>query len=507
MTSYIRYAIFLWTCVQFDFRILAFSHVRRIGSSYYSHPSSPMPSQYVLHAVPWKDYPFCAEAFTEITDDIKHCSEISRPSAAVCARRLDKDISAREWMENIEQREGSIHGVGAYSVLRCDVSFPATCRETNHASNYDANFHWNVWGIDFHMDRLCSSYSMLLESQILVRPCSLNDTSGFEGQIQTSGNLIKALLDEAAKSLLEQNTTKQPDPINILESTELHGANRHRTLMLTLLWTPPKHDHITTSNVSRPTVRGHASFAGPSRPSIEDKMPQPISACLSIPKELTPEALALLPRRHVENTPNPTEASVGASAKISSWCRVRRPLEDPSIFKVPGMNVGEVLLVRNSSNAASSNFIESLEILEGLTSNVFVIYTDGTIRSAPATNVLPGYSRHLVMKALLKIDPQLAAYNGPKLIFEDSAPSVQDALAGLWSEVFVTSSIRLLTPVNRIVIPHVKTSHHDSPTEMTTLWQGDRVVQTTKIRSALFRIGLDESSSFRQLVDKFPTKS
>jgi hypothetical protein len=464
-----------------------------------------MPPQYLLQAMPRNDCPFCAEAYTEITKVLNHDSKISNTSSTVHTRRLDRDISAREWMEKIEQYEGSIYGVGAYSVLRCDVSYPATCSETNHVSLSDTrlqdthDFQWNVWGIDVHMDRLCSSYAMLLNSHNPVRPCSLKDESLFEEPRQQSENMIKILLEEAAKSLCEENTSTKSDQSKTAESAELQNqnacVNRHRTLMLTLLWTPPKHDHINTTNHLRPTVRGHASFAGPSRSSIEDQMPKAISACLAIPKELTPEALALLPHRHVENARTGTNDSIGASAKISSWCRVRRPLEDPSVFKVPGMNVGEVLLVSNSNNA-SSDFIESLEILEGLTSNLFVIYTDGTVRTAPATKVLPGYSRFLVTKALLKMGQQLATCNGPRLIFEDSAPTVQDALSGLWSEVFVTSAIRLLIPVNRILIPSVKTLHDYTTTEMTTIWHGDRFSRTADIRMALFRIGLGESSIF-----------
>ncbi|KAL7479432.1 hypothetical protein ACHAW6_005168, partial [Cyclotella cf. meneghiniana] len=386
--------------------------------------------------MPRKDCPFCAEAYAEITEEIN-------PSSTARTRRLDRDISAREWMEGIEKYEGSIYGIGAYSVLRCDVSYPATCSETNNVSNSDSrgedmhDFHWNVWGIDFHMDRLCSSYAMLINNHNLVRPCSFKDESLFEETRQQSEEMIKVLLEEAAKSLCEENTSKKSDQTNTAESTDLQnqntGVNLHRTLMLTLLWTPPKLDHVNATNHLRPTVRGHASFAGPSRPSMEDQMPQAISACLSIPHELTPEAHALLPHRHIENSITGTYDSIGASAKISSWCRVRRPLEDPSVFKVPGMNVGEVLLVGNSSNA-SSDFIASLEILEGLTSNFFVIYTDGTVRTAPATKVLPGYSRFLVIKSLLKMGQQLATCNGRRLIFEDSAPTVQDALSGLWSE-------------------------------------------------------------------------
>jgi hypothetical protein len=55
-----------------------------------------------------------------------------------------------------------------------------------------------------------------------------------------------------------------------------------------------------------------------------------------------------------------------------------------------------------------------------------------------------------------------------ELVLDDSnAPTVQDAKDGLWTEVFVTSSIKLIVPVNRVLIPPVEGM------ESTTLWQSD----------------------------------
>ena len=94
---------------------------------------------------------------------------------------------------------------------------------------------------------------------------------------------------------------------------------------------------------------------------------------------------------------------VGANAKISSWCSIRKPLEDPSRYKIPDSNIGEVLLVTQDENKQyqdEEDFINSLSILEGLTSNLFVIDKDGTIRTAPVGKVLLGYARHLVKEEI-----------------------------------------------------------------------------------------------------------
>ena len=409
---------------------------------------------------------FCVEAY--IMEDNKNDTSLS-----VRTRRLDKEISAREWMEEIEKLEGSIHGVGAYTVVRCDATFP-----NGHAGNLD-DIQWNIWGKDFHLDRLRLSYDMLMESQSAPQSYNFNCSSPLE-QEKAVDELIHALLKSASESLVRGcNNT----------NTTYRSGQLYMTLMLTVLWTPSQYEQTKHINVSlpRPTIRGHATFAGPPRTSIHDVIPSPISACLALSDELTPNALAALPRRYNRNT-----QAVDATAKISAWCHKRRPLEDPERYKVPGMNIGEVFLLNQYKDA--STFIDSLEILEGLTSNLFVIYKDGTVRTAPTPKVLPGYSRHLVMKALTKMSSD-GANCTPKLVLDERAPTVQDAMAGLWSEVFVTSAIRLLIPVSRVFMPTTMSSDTSSNSHMTLIWKGDvSITSLDSLRDVEFQIGLDESS-------------
>lgn len=354
-------------------------------------------------------------------------------------------------MEHIEQRDGSLHGVGAYTVLRCDAIY-----------NKDV-CQWKIWGLDFHMNRLCSSYRMLVES-LGNYTCDEhgNDLVSFRSIFQESkqqtDDLITVLLGEAKKSIQLRGPPRE-DHTDVLEGRELA-----RTLMVTILWTPPDIGSV------KPIVRGHAAFAGAASP-IENKdasMPSSISACLGIPSDPTPEELALLPRRHSDDDNGKAEL-VGASAKVSSWCRIRRPLEER--FKAHGSGVGEVLLVRQDKSGLLNNdqqdFIEPFELLEGLTSNLFVVYKNGTVRTAPLGKVLPGYARHLVAEELNNVQSANSASSlGELVLDETNAPTVLDAKLGLWSEVFVTSAIRLVVPVHRVLIPPVGDSM-----ESVTLWQ------------------------------------
>jgi hypothetical protein len=378
-------------------------------------------------------------------------------SGDVVVKQLKEGVSAREWMESIEQYEGPFHGVGAYTVLRCDATYSTSIRQSN-----SKGIRWNIWGVDFHLNRLCSSYRMLIDSENTTS----HQTLCFEEAKQDTSRLIKVLLDEASRLCFSDESVKSEQEM-------------HRTLMLTVLWTSKSDDSSL-----KPIIRAHASFAGSVRTAIYDEMSTSISVCLALPEKLAIYDLAALPARYTPNKASTT------SAKISSWCRIRRPLEDQSRYKIPEMNVGEVLLV-NQYNNTTSNFIESLEVLEGLTSNLFVIYKDGTVRTAPATKVLPGYSRHLVMKALH--EKSLLHIDGTDLKLDERAPTVQDALNGLWSEVFVTSSIRLVIPVERVLTP---SDCNDDSSDMSVIWHGDGFECTSLIRSAEFQIGIDESSSY-----------
>lgn len=368
---------------------------------------------------------FCAEAISER-------GNVTGPSIVAVGRleyhdseKIGYDISsARSWLEHIQQSDGPLFGVGAYTVIRCDYTKPKQeCK-------------WKVWGLDFHTDRLCSSYRMLMQSV----------SSGFNDElksitIQRIVGVIDALLEESARSL---------------QHDDLTNTDLAHTLILTVLVTPSRiytHSNETeTYSMTATTIRGHATFAGALLAQIGDDLPSPISVCLAIPIEPTAKAMSQMPRRHRES-----DDRVSPTAKISSWCRIRRPLEDPIRYKVYG--VGEVLLVNKYLNGEYS-FVDSLEILEGLTSNVFVIYKDGTIRTAQLPKVLPGYARHLVLDALDRV-------NG-LVLDTSSAPTVHDAKAGLWSEVFVTSAIKLIVPVNRILIPSIGRGQ-----QPTTLWQSN----------------------------------
>lgn len=382
------------------------------------------------------DSSFCADATIGDSDDAS-CVEIRWIQQQDHALGFDV-TSARGWMENIEKNEGPKHGVGAYTVLRCDAIYAKqTCQ-------------WKIWGVDYHMRRLCSSFRALTEN---VNPETFGGSLGVaweQASIHQTDSIISALLDDAEISLMDSmETTEDSHYINV---------ENVRTLMLTVLWTPAIIDGNTKEKQGTHAlnIRGHATFTGSSRVRSSDgeSLPMPISVCLAIPRVPSANALSQLPRRYSaeQRYQSASTQAVGPEAKISSWCKTRRPLED--MYKVPGSGIGEVLLVGEGQDTANEGFIDSLEILEGLTSNLFVICKDGTVRTAPATKVLSGYARNLVSEAInlthgLRLD-------------DSKAPLVGDA--NDWSEVFITSAVRLIVPVSRVLLPPV------GGQESMTLW-------------------------------------
>ena len=153
-------------------------------------------------------------------------------------------------------------------------------------------------------------------------------------------------------------------------------------------------------------------------------------------------------------------------AKISSWFRLRKPLETIHTYKPLG--IGEVLLTRrlghkilpdsitNNTNSALKTHITNkddyfdlskIEILEGLTSNFFAVFANGTIRTA-ASGVLHGYARDFVLQVCSpEHEIQL------NLTYDPLPISIHDLCSDDCEETFITSSIRIITPLRNIHLP------------------------------------------------------
>jgi hypothetical protein len=125
-------------------------------------------------------------------------------------------------------------------------------------------------------------------------------------------------------------------------------------------------------------------------------------------------------------------------SKVASWCRERKKMEDPNTYKPEGAS--EVIMVRPRTTGSDGRG-SRMELLEGLSSNVFFVYKDGSLRTA-ADGILNGYVRHLVLESAKNLDIRL----DPRPIYLDEVNE--------WNEAFITSSSRLIFPISKILIPN-----------------------------------------------------
>lgn len=341
----------------------------------------------------------------------------------------EQDLSVgRNWMEHLENQE--VHGYpGAYDVLRCDLIKTSTSPSAN----------FKVWGQDYHLNRLEKSYKVLtnhiLQSNekrdgIVVQPSAL----------KAAHEESSAIMNTLLKKMVEHE-----------ESHVKIEAQDHdvvcEIIRVTLLWTP-----LFDDDSHKIFVRGHASASG----QIMDPnaTPKYIVATVALPNNCSSSQsggiLNELPDRHIS-----------PHAKISSWSSKRRPLEKKETF-MPG-GVAEVLLIEEN-NTANKQFV-----LEGLTSNFFAIYRDGSICTAP-DGVLLGYVRHLILECAETCD----------LRVDERPIDLNDGAKGLWAETFITSSSRLIYPINKILIPdyEVQIENEGEGLNWKTYWELDDTIDT-----------------------------
>eukprot|EP00980_Cylindrotheca_fusiformis_P011710 scaffold2783_cov129-Cylindrotheca_fusiformis.AAC.11 len=238
---------------------------------------------------------------------------------------------------------------------------------------------FKIWGREFHIDRLEASYKTL--KSLTAQKTTIAK--------EKSKKLVEVILKAAESTLKDVKADSDRNTVVIV--------------MVTILWQPLDSDI---------NIRGHA-FSTLDTTQVINDVPDPIQVAIAVDEQ------RILPDRF-NDCPQ---------SKLSTWCRRRRPLEQS--FKRKG--VGEVILTKMERDG-------KIQLLEGLTSNVFVIYPGNVLRTPPNDLVLGGYARHLVLETAARCGLEVEI--GPILMDESS----------LWLEMFVTSSIRLVSPVREIIV-------------------------------------------------------
>jgi hypothetical protein len=293
--------------------------------------------------------------------------------------------------------------------------------------------------------------------------------------LQAAAATATANLSDALNNSKHNNISRRTDMVIIV--------------MPTLLWTsayptsrptPAKSANLNKNNNEQHNtcVRGHACVLS-ATPTLtgadtingmmvrQSPLPPPIHVSLAM------EPLNAVAPRHTRGD-QPMDIDIynviplsiqrhdnNPEAKLSSWCRDRRPTEETCKPPPPegdgsGSGISEVLLLRRQSDSYSGCL--ELECLEGLTSNPFVFYNDGTLRTAPSNSVLNGYIRSRVIDLVNNNKEHVSLGLNLKVNVVEQAPILQDMMDGQWVCASMASSISLIRPIQRIVVPVLQSS-------------------------------------------------
>ncbi len=382
-----------------------------------------------------------ASVQVQTTDD-----GIDRTSCLLLHHETENEIcfdlsSPREWLEYNEMKDGGI--CGAYTVLRCDLYSDSVSGDEidrgNDANDSDGQDQVRLWGKEFHFKRISNSFMQMIS-------CNQEEKQSHSKEYYQP-MLDQALLEseKVLGALIQKATISCSNGIE--KNDEESNNNTFKILMLTLLWTPKSFTNDQGREVSSIKVRGHAYCSNINfNPASYD--PQPITASVALPVISDTIECDLQASAVAAHTSLPSRYDKNPAAKLSSWCRIRRPLE--KLYKGQESDgVAEVLLARKLKPETSDGEDSNWTLLEGLTSNLFIVYRDGSIHTNCVENddhggVLGGYSRHLILEAAKR-------HNIPIVL---GPLSMDDGRNGLWAEAFVSSSIRLIVPLGRIVTPN-----------------------------------------------------
>jgi hypothetical protein len=200
----------------------------------------------------------------------------------------------------------------------------------------------SVEGLDFHLNRLRSSYAELRSTE---KP------SSSPGSFALSAPALLAAAVDGTKDIVELLGSECLVQSNAAPSSSLIP----REFMISIMWTPPSqaaNDGKELINVAGHVCSSSSSLAPPPPPLLQKE---------------TFSVLIVDPRNLGEKD-EVNRYSRNPKAKTTRWITERKPLETMQVKA----GCGEVVLTKLEEGGR-------VELLEGMTTNLFVVYRDGEL--------------------------------------------------------------------------------------------------------------------------------
>lgn len=319
---------------------------------------------------------------------------------------------------------------------------------------------WKIWGFQFHMKRLIESYNTFrTETQ------SIHNETKTQYDYNVTLHETMCIIRKILKHIVESDKNSLPPTI----------------FMLTLLWYP----NATCNKSNEILVKGHVvPFYSQYTQQLDENFKQQqqiiyqlndvISVALVTPDQYYPNRKDWLPY-----------------SKISSWCTIRRPIEQ-SFQNILTMNhykssmqnveksnassvsIHEYILTSSiTSNDGSDEGNDNVVLLEGLTSNIFCIYPNNIIRTT-MDHSLRGYAQTLIMEAAEHLGYTI--HDNQSILLSDSSQ---------WKEIFITSSIKIITPVQSVFIPkyYEKNTNNSNISHLQKIWSQSSLLENNETSS------------------------
>lgn len=325
-----------------------------------------------------------------------------------------------------------------------------------------------VFELEAHAERLARS-AIIMSSPVGISEAEL------------TRSVRSLFITAAATAILNSSPASDFTASGSPPSDPTHNVGEHKLTFLLLLGA----DAVAAAHLLSNGMDGAVTLA----PGCTELMPQG-----DPPIMLVLHAAALSPRHAPPiRVLAQLEHRVQAEAKDSAWVAARKGIERTLAdggFEDALLCTPEIpRRVADGAGAEAPSESGRTTVLEGTQTNIFVVTTEGVVQTA-TEGVLLGTVRRVVLDTCARLGVPVSL----------EAPSLEGALAGQWRAAFLTSTSRLVLPIDEIFVPPSFRAPAASDTASDTVPSGGGVATESRRISSLDGVSVALSSATDPLV-------